>query len=187
MIAAPASVLRDYELIDLSDDALAQPTLDPEPSRLAAETDEAFAARTAAWAKECARIAKEWREVYDRCCETGDWSPLLLPGKDPTIFRLRQVGASAWAAFYRVVRSMAQQEIEILAFRLAVVAIDGLNLGVTVTRAPFVGDDGRREPSFGDVLSTAVIDAIASAPGGRAVIAHVSGIALSKNGAPLGK
>lgn len=178
---APLSVVRDYTIIDVTDDALVPPAVAPAPSRLPDEDDTAWAARLAAAAEVAATTAEAWRETYDRACETGRWDGLLVAGKTPTVFHVRQIGISAWAAFQRVIRTLGQPEIAQLAFRLAVVGIDNLPLPVKLTRAPHA------EPALGDALPAEVVDAIGSAEGGRDVVFRVGLAILRQRGAPLGK
>lgn len=187
MIPAALSVLRDYALIDITDDALIQPALPPEPSRLDGEDDERWAGRLTAYTTAAAKVATEWREAFDRATETGQWDALIVPGKTPTLFRIRQIGVTAWAAFKRAVRKMGEDEIRQLAFRLAVTGIDHLEIDVKLATAPYIGEDGRRERSFGDVLTADVVDAIGRAPGGAGVLARIGEAVMQGRGAPLGK
>lgn len=182
MIAAPPlSVVRDYAIIDESDDALVSPDVPAEPVRVDGEADEAWSERAAAWATTCADIAEKWRADYKRACETGEWSGMLAPGKAPTIFHVRQIGVSAWSTFKRVARTLGQDEIALLAFRLGVVSISNLALPIKVTHEP------HPEPGLGDVMPAAVVDAIAMAPGGRDILLRTGMTIMSQRGAPLGK
>jgi hypothetical protein len=106
---------------------------------------------------------------------------MLVPGKAPTIFHVRQIGVSAWSTFKRISRALGQDEIMLLAFRLGVVSIDNLALPVKIAREP------HPEPGLGDVMSTAVVDTIAMAPGGRDVLLRTGMTIMSQRGAPLGK
>ena len=94
---------------------------------------------------------------------------------------VRQIGITAWSAFKRIVRSMSQDEIALLAFRLGVIGIDNLPLSVKVARVPYI------EPAFGDVLPAEVVDAIGRAEGGRDVVLRIGLAIMKQRGAPLGK
>lgn len=183
----PPSVLRDYDLIDTTDDAIVQPEPPPEPARLDDESDLAWEERRAKWADDAAKVATAWREQYDRACETGDWSALLVPGKVPTLFHVRPIGVTAWTDFRHAVREMVWEQSAQLAFRLGVTGISNLNLGIKIERRPYVGPDGTAYPSFGDVLTAAVVDRIGAGPGGGDVVKRIGFAIARQRGAPLGK
>jgi hypothetical protein len=183
----PPSVLRPYGVIDASDDALVQPELAPEPARLPDEPEEDFLKRAKDWAEAGTKTTQKWWATYNRAAETGNWEGLLIPGRTPTIFHVRPVGIAAWSAFKRVGLRLVQDELAILAFRIAVIEIENLPLAIKFARGPFTGDDGRREPKFGDVLDESVVDAIGAAEGGRDIVIRVGLAILRQRGAPLGK
>jgi hypothetical protein len=183
----PPSILRDYALVDVTDDALIPPAVPPEPERLPDENDAAWSARLDEYTAARDAAKEAWRDAFERASETGQWAGLLVEGKAPTLFHVRQIGITAWGAFKRAVRTLGDDEIAALAFRLAVVRIDNLPLPIKLARAPYVGEDGRKERSFGDVLTEEVVDAIGLAPGGRDVIARIGVRIMQQRGAPLGK
>jgi hypothetical protein len=186
-LPAPLSVLHEYGLIDMTDDALIPPDLGSAPDRLDGEDEEAFLVRAKDYAERAAKVGEEWRNRFEIATETGKWDGLLAEGKTPTVFRVRQVPLTAWDAFKRAVRQMGEDEIKTLAFRLGVVGIENLNLGVKVERGPYLGDDGRKERTFGDVLSEDVPNAIAQAPKGKDVVHRIGLAIMRQRGAPLGK
>lgn len=187
MLAAAISVVEGYGLIDVTDDALVQPVINPEPARLDGEDDAAFIGRREAWAKKAAAEATEWRRKYDLACETGNWDGMLVEGKAPTVFRIRQVPMTQWDSFRRVASQLGDAEQMTLAFRLGVERIDNLGIGIEIKRGPYVDGDGRKVRPFGDVLSEDVPNRIALAPGGRDVVHRIGLIVLGQRGAPLGK
>ena len=105
-----------------------------------------------------------------------------------SIFRVRQIPLTAWDAFRRIAATLGEVEQTTLAFRLGVVRIDNLNLGVAIETKPYLGADGRRERAFGDALSEDVVNAIALAPGGADVVHRIGFMVMAqRGGAPLGK
>lgn len=187
MIGAPLSVLHSYTLIDETDDALARPESPPDPRPLDGEAPADFEARKDAHAKSVAAAEAEFIRRFEVACETGDWRGLIVDGRTPTFFHVRQIPMTAWNAFKRVARSLGTDEIATLAFRLGVTEITNLNLGVATKVAPYVGDDGKRERALGDVLDEAIPNAISMAPGGRDVVLRIGVRIMQQRGAPLGK
>ena len=187
-IPAPISVLREYPLIDPTDDALAHPDPGAEPTKLDDEDEAAFAARHAAWQQAAKTAAEDFARRFQIATETGKWDGLLVEGRQPTIFRVRQIPLTAWDAFRRVAATLGEVEQTTLAFRLGVVRIDNLTLGVAIETKPYLGADGRRERAFGDVLSEDVVNALALAPGGADVVLRIGFMVMAqRGGAPLGK
>lgn len=187
MLAVAISHVDGYGLIDVTDDALVQPAIDPEPARIDGEDDSAFLARRETWAKKAAEVATAWRRKYDLACETGNWDGMIAEGKAPTVFRIRQVPMTQWDAFRRVASRLGDAEQMTLAFRLGVDRIDNLGLGIEVKRGLYIDGDGRKVGALGDVLSEDIPNRIALAPGGRDVVHRIGLIVLGQTGAPLGK
>lgn len=187
-ILAALSVQHEYGLISPVDDALALPDAGPEPVRLDDEAEDAFADRHAKWLKAKAAGEAEFARRYEVATETGQWSELLLDGKQPTVFRVRQIPMTAWDAFRRLwSTSLGDLEAATLAFRLGVTRIDNLNLGFAIGLKPYVNDEGKRERAFGEILDEEVPNAIARAPGGRDVVHGIGLLIMKQRGGPLGK
>ncbi len=119
----PPSVLKDYALVFSGDPALMLPT--DEKEREAALT-----------------VARD----------TGNWTPLLIAGEEPTLFYVRQLSGTTftWMASQQKRKRLSQQELCELALRLALRKVE--NFGKF--RVEFVSDDGQT------LASTDVIDAI---------------------------
>lgn len=127
MIRLP-SLQRTFDLYWTSDDALEQPPA--APARDA--SPEEHAAHKEADAAYHAKLRAAW--------ETGDWSPLLIPGKSPTKFVCAQVDREIWRSIMERhllpadnKQHISNQRMYSLVFRLAVVDIVGLD-GVKVRR-----------------------------------------------------
>ena len=187
---APPSILTEYGIIHESDDALARPELPAELARLPDEDDATWNAREAKRAEAVRADNKRFVEAYIRAAtETGDWSGLLVPGRTPTVFRVRRIGVTAWAAFKAeaVAQRLSEEQIAHLAFRLGVVGIDNLPLPVKLDRSPYVDPEGKRIKAMGDVLSTEVVDMIALADQGNEVVVGIGLLIAKQRGGPLGK
>jgi hypothetical protein len=110
MLPTPPSSAFDYTLIFSGDPALEQPVrVEPED-----------AAGNAAWD---ARL-KEWQHALGVARATGDWTPLLKAGQEPTRFVLRQVPGDVWGALQRLFSGLSLIEQRTLMLRAALVRIE---------------------------------------------------------------
>jgi hypothetical protein len=169
------SVAEPYGFISRFDSAITlppPPDPGPPPERLDGEDDAAFKARADVWAAPI----NEWRRPLDVARETGDYAPILRADAKPTIFRLRQIVASRWAALDRYTAALANTEHAQLLFRVGVVGLDGdfpvmlLDRKYDPARDPRFEDLGPIRPEcFVDAFTGAekVIDEIA-----RHLVAH---------------
>ncbi len=124
MIKLSASVAETFGFISRHDSAInlaPVPDVGMPPERGEGETVEAFKARFEAWRAPLT----EWRRPLDVARETGDYTPILVEGARPTIFRLRQVPASLWAKLDGYTAGMHETQHAQLIFRVAVVGLDG--------------------------------------------------------------
>lgn len=180
----PPSTLRDYPLVSLLDDALDLPAEPPPCERLPDEPAEDFARRVTERDEAIAKAAAEFHRRFEVAGETGQWDGLIKPGATPTLFVMRQVPGPQWRTFERVAGELGGRERSALAFRLALLRVEGCALPFKLTRAEHVDANGNRT-GLGEVVDeqiVAYLDSVAKR--------HVDllGFAvLRQRGAPLGK
>lgn len=183
MLGTP-SVLRDWPLVFLGDDALASPVEPPACEQLPDESDADFAARVEARDAAVSKAIREFHRLYDVACETGEWAALTKPGATLTLFWVRQVPGHQWRAFDRISHSLGGRERAALAMRLAVFRVDNLPLPFALTPAPHVDANGNRT-GLGDVLGDELPDHLDLIS--KSIVDLVGFAIMKQRGAPLGK
>ncbi len=137
---APPSRTGDFALVVSLDDALDSPVRDQD------ETDETFDGRL-----------KEWFRRMNGARETGNWAPLLKPGKTPTLFWCRQVPGSVWRAFDRIRLELGELEASALVLQMHLIRIENGAPNHKLERVTHVDRDNR-ETGIGPVVSRETID-----------------------------
>jgi hypothetical protein len=140
------SVAEPYGFISRFDSACSHPPppdVGKRPAQLDGESDADYQARLDTWSAPI----NEWRRPLDVARETGDYAPILHVGAKPTIFRLRQITASRWAALDRYTAALANTEHAQLLFRVGVVGLDG-DFPVMLLDRKY---DPARDPRFEDL------------------------------------
>jgi hypothetical protein len=180
------AVLREYPLAFSGDPAFRHPDTVPPPLPGEHEDPEAFGARLDEWKDDMMKRGGEFAQAFMRCTEQQDWSPLLVEGRLPTVFRVRQVSGSMWRAFqgFAVRHRLLDRECAALAFRLAVVRIEDQHAGVISDK------EVHREPSgqasaLGEVLAASVVDRLDAID--KLIVDELGQAVLKQRGAPLGK
>jgi hypothetical protein len=108
------SLQKSYSAFFSGDKALEQP-----PDDLPADaTDEQRA--------EYEKTVKEYLTKLENARETGDWSALIIPGKQPIKFTLRQMPFEGFATVRGMIeRKENSEDVWMLVFRLSVVGVEG--------------------------------------------------------------
>lgn len=142
------SLIKKWETHVSSDDAIKQPPKDP-----AADATDAV---KEAWAKELIAYATTLRACHD----TGDWSPLLVEGKDATKFVLQPIDSEIYRELHDLTslplghaERVGPALYQALLVRLALVDIVGA--GVAIERKP-----GRRGWVMAQADVIALLDAL---------------------------
>lgn len=184
MIGA-VSVLTDYALVYSEDPALTLAARPPPPDALPDDTEDTYRPRVEAWQKAIDEIVTANRALFERAMETGEWAAITKPGETPTVFRVRIVPGSTWAAYERILRDdkLGDREAQQLAFRLAVTTIDNAP-GVPLAKAEHVDRRGVAT-GLGVILTAATVDAIDTVS--RKIVAEVGTLVRRQRGGPQGK
>jgi hypothetical protein len=137
----PPSLVREYDLVWSQDPALDAPVREHE------ESDDAWNERNAAWEKRL-NVARE----------TGDWSGVLKPGQQPTVFQCRRIRTDYWRRLQAEFGESGVIEATLTAVRLAVYGI--ANFGaVKIERE-------KGHPRYDDqLLAISVCDLLREFPG----------------------
>jgi hypothetical protein len=141
-VIKPPSAIKEYTLIYSGDDALALPD---DPSERA----------------NALRVARE----------TGDWSRLITPGMQPTLFHMRPVSGTLydWLAGEWRRRRLVDSEAYALAVRLALRRIEnfGDHKVIVENEAP-------------NLATVAIIDALYDVRGGRELMTELGALVLER-------
>lgn len=150
MIKLPPSLVGTYDLIYSSDDALDRPADSDQPELADGETAAAFRARYELWAGPYV----EWERKLKVARETGDWTALLIPGQEPTRFKIRQVPAEVWTKVDSVAKAEGWSNTERVAWLFRLFVVDVTNVpadrGWRMTRT--------RHPKLGDVAGVELVN-----------------------------
>lgn len=95
---------------------------------------------------------KAFDAAYERCVETLDFSPILLPGKDPTWFVFRALKGSETRRLFDT--ALGQATLPWLTFRVALQRVDNLSELKVATAVD------HRFPDFGKIVTLETMDAL---------------------------